>query len=50
MTRLEDAGSIFQTTSDTETILHLAARSRVPDVVDALVEALRQLRGAYSLV
>jgi amidophosphoribosyltransferase len=49
-TELEDAGSIFQTTSDTETILHLAARSRASDVVDALVEALRQLRGAYSLV
>jgi amidophosphoribosyltransferase len=49
-TELEDDGSIFQTTSDTETILHLAARSRAPDAVDALVEALRQLRGAYSLV
>jgi len=47
---LESDGAIFQTTSDTETILHLAARARVPDVVDALVEALRQLRGAYSLV
>jgi amidophosphoribosyltransferase len=47
---LEADGSIFQTTSDTETVLHLAARSRVPDVVDALVEALRQVRGAYSLV
>ena len=47
---LEADGSIFQTTSDTETVLHLAARSPVPDVVDALVEALRQVRGAYSLV
>ncbi len=49
-TELEADGSIFQTTSDTETILHLAARSRTPDVVDALTEALRQVRGAYSLV
>jgi len=49
-TELEDDGSIFQTTSDTETILHLAARSRAPDAVDALVEALRQVRGAFSLV
>jgi amidophosphoribosyltransferase len=47
---LEAAGSIFQTTSDTETILHLAARSRVPDVTDALVDALRRVRGAFSLV
>jgi amidophosphoribosyltransferase len=47
---LEAEGSIFQTATDTETILHLAARAKVPDVVDALAEALRQLRGAYSLV
>ncbi len=47
---LEGDGSIFQTTSDTETILHLAARHRAPDVVDALTHALRQVRGAYSLV
>ena len=47
---LEADGSIFQTTSDTETILHLAARASQPDVVDALVDALRVLRGAYSLV
>lgn len=43
-------GSIFQTSSDTETILHLVARSRTPDVVDALVDALQVTRGAYSLV
>jgi amidophosphoribosyltransferase len=47
---LEADGSIFQTTSDTEIVLHLAARTQVHDVVDALVEALRQVRGAYSLV
>jgi amidophosphoribosyltransferase len=47
---LEAEGSIFQTTSDTEIVLHLAARTRVPDVVDALAGALRQVRGAYSLV
>jgi amidophosphoribosyltransferase len=47
---LELEGSIFQTTSDTETILHLTARTRAPDVVDALVDALRRMRGAYSLV
>ncbi len=48
--QLEEDGSIFQTTSDTETVLHLAARARVADVVDALVEALRRMRGAYSMV
>ncbi len=47
---LEAEGSIFQTTTDTETILHLVARSREADVVDAIVESLRQVRGAYSLV
>jgi amidophosphoribosyltransferase len=47
---LESDGSIFQTTSDTETILHLAAKSPHADVVDALVDALRRMRGAYSLL
>ena len=47
---LESEGAMFQTSSDTEVVLHLAARTKVPDVVDALVEALRQVRGAYSLV
>ncbi|MCP3979528.1 MAG: amidophosphoribosyltransferase [bacterium] len=49
-TELESEGSIFQTTSDTETILHLAAKAPQADVVDALVDSLRRLRGAYSLV
>ena len=47
---LEADGAIFQTTSDTEVLLHLIARSRAPDVVDAIVEAVRQVRGAFSLV
>jgi amidophosphoribosyltransferase len=47
---LETDGSIFQTTTDTEVVLHLAARSKVPDVVDALAESLRRMHGAYSLV
>src|SRR5262245_53503280 len=49
-TRLEAAGSIFQTNSDTEVIVHLMAQAREPDVLDRLVAALRQLSGAYSLV
>ena len=47
--RLEREGSIFATTSDTEVILHLIARSRQPELEDAVVDALRQLKGAYSL-
>jgi len=47
---LESDGSIFQTTSDTEVVLHLAAKSRNQDIVDALAESLNRLRGAYSLV
>jgi len=47
---LESAGSIFQTTSDTETVLHLAAKAPHADIVDALVEALRPMRGAYSML
>ena len=48
-TRLEDEGSIFQTTSDTEVILHLVARSREASMPDRVADALRQVRGAYSL-
>jgi len=47
---LEAAGSIFQTSSDTEVIVHLMAKAREPDVVSKLTSALRRVRGAYSLV
>ena len=43
-------GAIFQSTSDTETIIHLIARSRYNPLVDKLVDALKQVEGAYSLV
>jgi amidophosphoribosyltransferase len=43
-------GSIFQTTSDTEVILHLYARSRAPISEEAVVESIAQVRGAYSLL
>jgi amidophosphoribosyltransferase len=42
-------GSIFQTGSDTEVILHLYARSRAGSVEDALIESISQVRGAFSL-
>jgi len=48
--RLEEDGSIFQTTSDTEVILHLMAREPRPDVVESLIVALSQVQGAYSLL
>jgi len=43
-------GAIFQSTSDTETIIHLMARSSYRPVVDKLIDALKQVQGAYSLV
>jgi len=43
-------GSIFQSTTDTETIIHLIATSHYSTVVDRLIDAMRQLEGAYSLV
>ena len=43
-------GSIFQTTSDTETILQLVARSKRVPMVDKIVDALFQVQGAYALV
>ncbi len=43
-------GAIFQSTTDTEVILHLVATSRFPTLLDKLIDALRQVEGAYSLV
>lgn len=47
---LDASGSIFQTSSDTEVVVHLMAKAREPDVVGKLVAALKRVRGAYSLV
>jgi amidophosphoribosyltransferase len=47
---LEEAGAVFQSTTDSEVILHLLARSREESTEEILAEALRPLRGAYSLV
>jgi len=43
-------GSIFQSTGDTETIIHLVALSRKANVFDRVVDALKQIEGAYSLI
>jgi amidophosphoribosyltransferase len=48
--QLEAEGSIFSSTSDTEVIVHLIARSREQHLPDRIADALRQVRGAYSLV
>jgi amidophosphoribosyltransferase len=48
--RLVRDGSIFQTSSDTEVVLHLYARSREHTVEDALIESISQVSGAFSLV
>ena len=48
--RLEHRGSIFQTTSDTEVIVHLVARSSARNLPGAMADALNQVEGAYSLL
>ena len=48
--RLVRDGSIFQTSSDTEVVLHLYARSREHTVEDALIESISQVTGAFSFV
>src|SRR6476619_2725685 len=47
---LEESGALFTTTSDSEVILHLVARSRAADLPSALAEALLEVRGAYSIL
>ncbi len=47
---LEKSGAIFQSSSDSEVILHLIAASRAPSLVERVIEALEQVRGAYSLL
>jgi len=47
---LEAQGSIFQSTMDTEVIIHLIAHSREPTLRDRVVTALQQVKGAYSLL
>ncbi len=47
---LVNKGAIFQSTSDTEVIIHLIATSRYPTLLDRFVDALRMVEGAYSLI
>jgi amidophosphoribosyltransferase len=48
--QLEKQGSIFQTNSDTEVIVHLIALSREHTLPEAITDALRRVEGAFSLV
>jgi len=48
--QLQQRGSIFQSTSDTETIIHLIATSKSLRLVDRLIDALGQIEGAYAIV
>ncbi len=48
--RLEDRGSIFQSASDTEVIVHLIAASSAVDTESRVADALAQVEGAYSIL
>jgi amidophosphoribosyltransferase len=47
---LQNQGAIFQSTSDTETFVHLIARAKGPTLVDRITEALHRAQGAYALL
>lgn len=47
---LEEQGSIFRTTTDSEILVHLLAKSKKSDFLEALEDSLQMLRGAYSMV
>src|SRR4030095_993797 len=47
---LESAGAIFQSTVDSEVVVHLIARSKAPTLDGRVAESLRRLRGAFSLL
>jgi amidophosphoribosyltransferase len=48
--RLESEGSIFQSTTDSEVLVHLIARSRQLTPVDRIADALQEVRGAFSIM
>lgn len=47
---LQNSGTIFQTSTDSEIFLHLIARSKKETMIEKILEAARQIRGAYSIV
>lgn len=48
--KLQEEGTIFQTSTDTEIILHLIARSKKEDFIEKLLDVFRQIEGSYSVV
>ena len=48
--KMVEEGSIFYTTSDTETIVKLIAKSKRPKTIDKVIDALFQIQGGYALV
>jgi amidophosphoribosyltransferase len=49
-TELEEKGAIFQSTSDSEVIVHLIASSRAGGLYERLIDTMKQISGAYSLL
>ena len=47
---LENSGSIFQTTADSEVIVHLMSKNHAATFIESLIHALQKVKGAYSLV
>jgi len=47
---LEAYGSIFQSTMDSEVVIHLIAQSRLPNLTERIVDALQHVQGSYSLL
>ncbi len=47
---LEECGSIFQSTMDTEIVVHLMATSRASSLVEGIIDALSRIKGAYSML
>lgn len=48
--KLQEDGTIFQTSTDTEIILHLIARSKKENFIEKLLDVFRQIEGSYSVV
>ena len=48
--QLEEEGAIFQATTDTATIIHLVARSKAPTFTDTVIDALKQVIGAFTVL
>jgi amidophosphoribosyltransferase len=48
--KLEERGSIFQTTTDSEVILHLVAKSKKETIEEKVLDAVSQIEGAFSLI